>query len=258
MEYVVGIVLGLAVCGLGTGAGFERDRSFYPVIMIVVASYYVLFAVLGGDVPALYVELAISIGFGSLAVIGFKTNLWIVAAALAGHAGLDLVHDQAVTNAGVPVWWPMFCASIDVFMASYLAWRLYLKRIDANNRLTFGHRIRAYVQVELNAAQVAEQAGELQAAFRHLERAHILGQGSTVQHVRVHLRLLFWGLRYRDTREVLGQVVRLIGATTKTWVGLIPHGNTGGANVSAFKSIPIPEDLADIIDGARSRRQWLN
>ncbi len=258
MEYLVGVVLGLAVCGLGTVAGFERDRSFYPVIMIVVASYYALFAVLGSDVPALYVEVAISIGFLSLAMIGFNTSLWIVAAALAGHAGLDLVHGQVVTNAGVPDWWPMFCASIDVFMAAYLAWRLTLKRIDASNRLTFGHRIRAYVQVELNAAQAAEQAGEPLGAFRHLERAHVLGQGSTVQHVRVHLRMLAWGLRYRNAREVAGQVMRVIGAATKTWVGLVPHGNTGGANVSAFKPLPVPDELADIIDVARSPRQWLS
>jgi hypothetical protein len=258
MEYAVGIILGLAVCGLGTVAGFERDRSFYPVIMIVVASYYALFAVLGGDVPALYVEVAIAIGFLALAVIGFRSNLWLVAAALAGHASLDLVHGDVVANAGVPQWWPMFCASIDVFMAAYLAWRLSLKRIDASNRLTFGHRIRAYVQVELNAAQAAEQAHDPLTAFRHLERAHVLGQGSTVQHVRVHLRMLTWGLRHRDLREVAGQVMRLIGAATKTWVGLIPQGNTGGANVSAFKAIPIPDDLADIIDVARSPRQWLS
>ena len=129
MEYVVGIALGLAACGLGTVTGLERDRAFYPVIVIVVASYYVLFAVLGGDAHALYVETAISIGFVGLAVIGFKTNLWIAAAALMAHASLDLVHAQVVTNAGVPAWWPMFCASIDAFIAAYLAWRLLSNRM---------------------------------------------------------------------------------------------------------------------------------
>ncbi len=258
MEYMVGVVLGLAACGLGTVAGLERDRAFYPVMMIVIASYYALFAIIGSDVRALYVEVAMALGFVCLAVIGFKTSLWIVAAALAGHAGLDLIHGHVVTNAGVPAWWPMFCASIDAFAAVYLAWRLLSTRIDEHNRLSFGHRIRAYVQVELNAAQAAEQAGEPLVAFRHLERAHVLGQRSTVQHVRVHMLMLGWGLRHHSAREVVGQVTRLIGAATKTWIGLIPQGNTGGANVSAFKSIPIPDDLADIIDAARSPRQWFN
>jgi hypothetical protein len=258
MEYVVGVVLGLGVCGLGTIAGFERDRAFYPVMMIVIASYYALFAVLGGDGRALGVEIAISIVFVCLAVIGFRTSLWIVAAALMGHAGLDLVHDHAVANAGVPAWWPMFCASIDAFAALYLAWRLLSKRIDERNRLTFGHRIRAHVDLELNAAHAAERAGDPSGAFQHLERAHVLGQRSTIQHVRVHMRMLMWGMRRLNLDEVAGQIMRLIGAATKTWLGLVPQGNTGGANISAFKPLPIPDDLAELIDVARSPRLWLN
>jgi hypothetical protein len=175
-----------------------------------------------------------------------------------GHAGLDLVHGHVVTNAGVPAWWPMFCASIDAFAAAYLAWRLLSRRIDEHNRLTFGHRIRAYVDLELNAAEAAERAGDPSTAFHHLERAHVLGQRSTVQHVRIHMRMLLWGMRHHNPGEVAGQVTRLIGAATKTWLGLIPQGNTGGANVSAFKPLPIPDDLADLIDVARSPRLWLN
>lgn len=258
MEYLVGAGLGLVACGLGSLAGFERDRAFYPVMMIVIASYYALFAILGNDGRALNAELAISIVFVGLAVIGFRTSLWIVAAALLGHAGFDLVHGDVVTNAGVPTWWPMFCASIDSVAALYLAWRLFARRVDERNRLTFGSRIRAYVEMELSAAQAAERAGDATSAFRHLERAHILGQRSTVQHVRVHLRMLAWGLRHHNSREIVGQITRLIGAATKTWVGLIPQGNTGGANVSAFKSMPIPDDLADLIEVARSPQQWLN
>jgi hypothetical protein len=255
MEYVAGVVLGLVACGLGTIAGFERDRSFYPVIMIVIASYYDLFAVIG-DARALGIELAISIGFVSLALVGFKFSLWIVAAAIFGHACLDLVHAHVVANAGVPSYWPMFCASIDAFIAVYLAWRLLAKKIEAPNRLTFGNRIRPYVDIELAAAQAAERSGYPAAAFRHLERAHVLGQGATVQHVRVHLRMLGWGLRQRKSGEVIGQITRVFGAATKTWAGLIPQGNTGGANVSGFKSMPIPEDLADLIEVARLPRLW--
>jgi hypothetical protein len=257
MEYVVGIGLGLAACGLGTVAGLERDRALYPVMMIVIAFYYVLFAV-AGDAGALGVEVAIAMVFVGLAVIGFKTSLWIVAAALLAHAGLDTAHPLIVANEGVPAWWPMFCASIDAFAALYLAWRLSSRGIVAYNRLTFGNRIRAYVEIELIAAQAAERAGEPATAFRHLERAHVLGQQSTVQHVRVHLAMLSWALRNQKPHEVIGQITRVIGAATKTWIGLIPQGNTGGANVSAFKSMPIPDDLADLIDVARSPRQWLN
>lgn len=255
MEYVVGVALALGACGLGTVAGLERDRAFYPVMMIVIASYYDLFAVMGADERVLGVEAAYSAAFVCLALIGFKTSLWIVAAALFGHAGFDLAHGHVVTNLGVPAWWPMFCASIDAVAAFYLASRLLLRGIDEHDRSTFGNRIRAHVDVELQAAQAAEQAGDPSSAFRHLERAHVLGQASTVQHVRVHMKMLMWGLRHHDRREILGQVTRLIGAATKTWAGLIPRGNTGGASVSAFKPMAIPDDLAGLIAVARSPRQ---
>jgi hypothetical protein len=96
-----------------------------------------------------------------------------------------------------------------------------------------------------------ERAGDPQAAFAHLERAHVLGQASTLHHVRVHLRMLAWGWRRRSPREVLGQITRVIGAATKTALGWVPTGNTGGANVSPFRSMPVPPDLAQHIHRAR-------
>ena len=48
MEYVIGLCVAAAVAGLFAGVGFDRDRSSNPIVVIVTASYYVLFAVLGG------------------------------------------------------------------------------------------------------------------------------------------------------------------------------------------------------------------
>ena len=43
MQYLIGLMLSLAVAGLATLIGFNRERAFYPTVMIVIASYYVLF-----------------------------------------------------------------------------------------------------------------------------------------------------------------------------------------------------------------------
>ena len=61
------------------------------------------------------------------------------------------------------------------------------------------------------------------------------------------------GIRQRSGREVAGQILRIAGAATKTAVRLVPAGNTGGANVSPFRSMPVPGDLADILAGASAR-----
>ncbi|MFL5384759.1 MAG: hypothetical protein ACJ8GN_19725 [Longimicrobiaceae bacterium] len=128
MGYVVGAVLALVVCGLARAAGMDRDRAFYPTLAIVVASYYVLFAAMDGTTRALVVETAGALAFAALAVAGFRRQLWLAAAALAGHGLFDVVHDRLVENPGVPPWWPPFCIGFDLAAGGFLAWLLIRKK----------------------------------------------------------------------------------------------------------------------------------
>lgn len=118
---------------------------------------------------------------------------------------------------------------------------------------TFDRHIRPYVDAELRAAVETEALGQAAKAFAYLERAHVLGQASTVQHVRVHWRMFVWGWRRRSVRECLGQLLRIVGAVLLTAVGLIPEGNTGGSNISPFKPLPVPPELRTILQQVRSQ-----
>ena len=117
-------------------------------------------------------------------------------------------------------------------------------------RNNFNHHIAPFVSQELTAARQARADQHVLKVFAHLERAHVLGQASTWQHVRVHALMLAWGVRNRNAKEVLGQVLRIAGAATKTAIGLVPTGNTGGSNVSPFKKLPIAHDLQSKITAA--------
>ena len=75
MPYLTGIILALGVSGLAMLIGLDRDRAFYPTVLVVIASYYVLFAVMGGSGHALVVEILGMTGFLLVALIGFKRNL---------------------------------------------------------------------------------------------------------------------------------------------------------------------------------------
>jgi hypothetical protein len=119
---------------------------------------------------------------------------------------------------------------------------------------TFGRRIEPAVTAELRAAASEERSGRTRETFRHLERAHVLGQASTVQHMRVHVQMLLWAVRHRVLREAAGQVLRIVGAATKTAMGWVPTGNTGGSNISPFKPVPVPADLQKVLDGAHTAR----
>jgi len=124
MAYLIGIGLALGVSLLARFVGFDRDRAFYPVVMIVIASYYGLFAVMGGSARALGIESVFMAGFVVLSIVGFRINLWLVAVALAMHGILDFFHAHLVANPGVPPWWPAFCLTFDVTAAGSLAWLL--------------------------------------------------------------------------------------------------------------------------------------
>jgi len=124
LPYVVGVVLSIGVALFARAVGFDRDRAFYPTVLIVVASYYVLFAVMSGSVETVLLESIIMALFTVAAVTGFKASPWIVVAALAGHGVQDAVHGHIVANAGVPAWWPAWCLAYDVGAAGALAWIL--------------------------------------------------------------------------------------------------------------------------------------
>lgn len=115
----------------------------------------------------------------------------------------------------------------------------------------FSKNISPYVQVELNAALLARKQGLTDAEFKHLENAHVLGQESTYWHTKVHVLMLLWGFRSLSFKEVLGQLFRIIGASTKTAIGLVPQGNTGGANVSPFRPMPLKPEHQQIIERAK-------
>jgi hypothetical protein len=124
MEYLIGSILAVVVAGFAAIAGFGRDRSFYPTVLIIVASYYVLFAVMGASGRTLIIEIAVACAFLLVAVVGFRRNLWLVAAAVVGHGVFDFVHYLFIDNAGMPHWWPGFCGAFDVIFGGALAMQL--------------------------------------------------------------------------------------------------------------------------------------
>jgi hypothetical protein len=107
--------------------------------------------------------------------------------------------------------------------------------------------LRQAYDAEMTAATNLYNVGNFQLAFFHLERAHILGQSFPIEHARTHWWMLKVGWRGRDFVEITGQLPRILGALlfSRMWV---PIGNTGGARVPPFQSMPIPEDLQRLLD----------
>ncbi|MEY3501158.1 MAG: hypothetical protein RL308_2830 [Bacteroidota bacterium] len=91
------------------------------------------------------------------------------------------------------------------------------------------------------------QNNNLQNAWHHIERAHIIGQKYPYEHTFVHWKMLQFGIKIKSTKEVFGQIPRLLVGGVKSFVGNVPVGNTGGANVPPLKPMEIPSDIQKII-----------
>lgn len=104
-------------------------------------------------------------------------------------------------------------------------------------------RLKYYFLRELVQYKAALKTGDLSVAWYHLERAHIIGQSYPFEHSYAHWLMLKFGIAIKDTKEILGQLPRLLIGGVKSFVGKIPLGNTGGANVPPLKSMPLPEDI---------------
>tara|TARA_B100001250_G_scaffold414522_1_gene453520 strand:- start:1318 stop:1686 length:369 start_codon:yes stop_codon:yes gene_type:complete len=116
----------------------------------------------------------------------------------------------------------------------------------------FPEKIAPYVRAEIAQSDKCSAENDAVSAFRHLENAHVLGQTSTWWHVRVHWLMLVWAYKNKSGREFSGQILRIVGAATKTAIGLVPTGNTGGANISPFKRLPISPEHGAILAKVKS------
>lgn len=112
-------------------------------------------------------------------------------------------------------------------------------------------RLKQKFEAEMQLALEDEQRGELELAFRHLERAHILGQRWLTRHWRSHWAMLRVAKAKRESKEVRGQITRLAAVPLGWLTGWVPKGNTGGANVNPLKPMPYPPELAAEFSGYR-------
>jgi len=121
MPYVVGILLSMAVALLASRAGFDRDRAFYPTVLIVIASYYVLFAVMSESVHTVLLEFILTMGFSIAAVVGFKSSVdrRVVGWPATGFLMLPRQHPAKLRSAGLVAG---LLSRVDLGAAGGLAW----------------------------------------------------------------------------------------------------------------------------------------
>ena len=106
--------------------------------------------------------------------------------------------------------------------------------------------LQPYYNTELENYRMEYASQNLKSAWYHLERAHIIVQKYPYAHTYVHWKMLQFGFKIKNGKEIFGQIPRLMFGGVKSFVGKIPVGNPGGANVPPLKPFPIEKELQDI------------
>jgi hypothetical protein len=113
--------------------------------------------------------------------------------------------------------------------------------------------LRPYFEEELKAYYSSLQQNQLPQAWQHLEKAHVIGQAYPFEHTYIHWKMLQFGIRIKSLKEVIGQIPRLLVGGVKSFVGTIPVGNTGGANIPPLKRLPVDPEIIKIFEKAGVR-----
>ncbi len=122
------------------------------------------------------------------------------------------------------------------------------------SNITMPQGLKLYYKQELSLAKESFNKQHYQESWRYLERAYILSKPYPIEHTAVHWKMLKFWIRLKNTKEVLGQIPRLLIGGVKSFVGKVPVGNMGGANVPPLLAMEIPKDLQEIIDSVKSKR----
>jgi hypothetical protein len=121
---LTGIAIAIFVVILFRRTRLENRKWLYPLLLATFPMYYFYFAIYGADYAALKIEILVGLLFFSLAFIGFKLKssgaLFVLSAGYIGHAVYDFSHNKFFLNSGAPLWWPEFCAAVDLLIGIYL------------------------------------------------------------------------------------------------------------------------------------------
>lgn len=110
------------------------------------------------------------------------------------------------------------------------------------------NKVKQHFEVEITTAKKLILTGDFNNSWKHLENAHILSQRYALLHFKSHIAMLNYAIYKKDKREIVGQIIRLFFAIPSSLFKIAPFGNTGGANVNMFKSMPISNELKEILN----------
>lgn len=127
--FIIGVVLTAMLLLISVMTGLARERGVYPVTLMAIALFYIVFAFEHGGPTEIIVQSMIGILFFLLAILGYKTSLYIVAAGLIMHGLFDMAYSGVASNPS-PEWWAPLCLAIDVVLGVFLIFSIKIEKVE--------------------------------------------------------------------------------------------------------------------------------
>lgn len=121
IAFSIGVVMAITLAIFAQVTKFDRDRSFFATLLIVIATYYILFSLISFE--AVLTEIVIASVFSLMAIAGAIRWPILIGLGILAHGIFDFTHMHLINNSGVPEWWPAFCGGFDIIFGG---WVLYL------------------------------------------------------------------------------------------------------------------------------------
>jgi len=123
----VGISLAVLLAILSRVTKFDKDRSYFATLLIIIATYYVLFAFMSSE--ALITEIVVASVFSVVALAGALRWPILLGIGILLHGVFDYYHGHFINNSGVPEWWPAFCAGFDIVFGIWVIYLIQIKKV---------------------------------------------------------------------------------------------------------------------------------
>ncbi len=100
---------------------YFTTKLIAAAILVAIAFIYVGFALKNNSVPFIVLEISTAIALFFLALIGYTKRTALLAYGIILHGVWDIFHHNGwFVSTDIPVYWPVFCMTIDLIYGVYL------------------------------------------------------------------------------------------------------------------------------------------
>ncbi|OUS25003.1 hypothetical protein A9Q99_22415 [Gammaproteobacteria bacterium 45_16_T64] len=140
IEAIIGVLLALFTITISRRQHWEHWS--YTACLLSLPLIYMFFGLFAAESNVILTEFVFGIPYFVAGILcinyGFKFSGYIVATLWISHGIYDLLHPMLFVNSGVPAWYPILCAAVDIIVGIYLFSTIILSQ--KSNIKELGHQ----------------------------------------------------------------------------------------------------------------------